>query len=156
MESMKYSAEPRRFAVSYAVKGYMEKEVNTINGEAVAREAAKVMVEKESGYLIILKEGSPVGILTESDFVKMVAQEIEPLTTKVSDIMTTPLITIDPDEDLMKASELMRKHNVKKLPVVRDGIIYGMITSGDIANKCGAYVDKAIKDVIRWTAPWGL
>jgi len=146
--------------MSYAVKSYMEKEVHTICGEANVAEAAKAIAEKQGGYrgyLIILKEGSPVGIVTERDFVtKVLARGVDPSTIKVSDIMTSPLITIDPDEDLLKASEVMRENNVRKLPVVRNGIIYGMITADDIANKCGAYVDRTIKDIIRWTAPLGL
>ena len=143
--------------MSYSIKSYMEKEVQTISGEVTITQAAKAMTEKQSSYLIILQEGKPTGIVTERDFVnKVIAEEIDPTTTNVVNIMTTPLITVDPDEDLLKASEIMRKHGVKKLPVVRNEIIYGIITAEDIANKCGTYVDKTIKDIIRWTAPLGI
>ncbi|UCH37375.1 MAG: CBS domain-containing protein [Candidatus Bathyarchaeota archaeon] len=143
--------------MSYAVKGYMESEVHTIVSTETVTAAAKVMAEKPGGYLLVLKEGKPIGIVTERDLVnKVLAEEVDPSTIKVSQIMATPLVTIDPDEDLLKASELMREHTVKKLPVVRNGIVYGIITAEDIANKCGTYVDKTIKDIIRWTAPLGL
>jgi CBS domain-containing protein len=143
--------------MSYAVKGYMESEVHTIVSTETVTAAAKVMAEKPGGYLLVLEEGKPIGIVTERDLVnKVLAEEVDPSTIKVSQVMATPLVTIDPDEDLLKASELMREHTVKKLPVVRNGIVYGIITAEDIANKCGTYVDKTIKDIIRWTAPLGL
>jgi CBS domain-containing protein len=143
--------------MSYAVKGYMESEVHSISSVVTVKDAAKVMAEKPGGYLLVLEEGSPVGIVTERDLVnKVLAKGVDPSTIKISQIMASPLVTIDPDEDLLKASELMRDNNVKKLPVVRNGIIYGIITAEDIANKCGTYVDKTIKDIIRWTAPLGL
>ena len=142
--------------MSYAVKSYMKKTISTISEEAIITEAAKAMAEKEDGYLIILKEGKPVGIVTERDLVNQIlAKEINPSNVKVSEIMSKPLITIDPDEDLLKASAIMREHSITKLPVIRSGVIYGIITAADIANRCGAYVDKTIKDIIRWTAPLG-
>lgn len=143
--------------MSYSIKSYMEKTVHTINGEETVIKAAKTMAEKESDYLIVLKEGSPAGIITDYDLVnKVLAKEINPSTLKISSIMTTPLITVDPDEDLLKASEIMRDNKVRKLPVVRNGIMYGIITADNIANKCGTYVDRTVKDIIRWTAPLGL
>lgn len=107
--------------------------------------------------LIILREGRPVGIVTERDFIsKVVAKEVNPSTIKVSNIMSTPLVTIDPDEDLLKAAQTMKEHGVRKLPVVQDGIIYGIIKADDIADKCGEYVDRSVKDIIRWTPLLGL
>jgi CBS domain-containing protein len=140
--------------MSYTVKSYMNKNVNTIGEDVTVTEAAKVMAEKNSDYLIVLKEGKPTGIVTENDFLtKILAKEADPSTVKVSSVMSKPLIIISPDEDLITASEAMREHNIRKLPVVRTGIIYGMITAADIASSCGTYVDRSIKDIIRWAAP---
>lgn len=143
--------------MAYSVKSYMNQDVYTINGEDTVTEAAKAMTEKQSDYLIVLKDGKPVGIVTDNDLVtKILAKEVNPSTVKVSNIMSAPLVTIDPDEDLLKAAKVMQEHNIRKLPVVHSGIIYGMITAKDIANRCGVYVDKQVKDIIRWTAPWGI
>lgn len=145
--------------MSYRVKDYMTRDVNTIDLDTTVVEVAEVMAADPTygGYVLVLKQGKPAGIVTERDIVNnVVAKKLDPSTTKTSEVTSTPLITVDPDEDLMKASEIMRKHNVNKLPVVRDGIIYGIITSRDIANQCGAYVDRSIKDIIRWTAPFGI
>ena len=73
--------------------------------------------------------------------------------TMVADVMSTPLVTVDPDEDLIKASEMMAKQNVPRLAVVKSGIIYGVITTRDIAQRCGDYVDKSVKDILRWSFP---
>lgn len=142
--------------MSYSVKSYMNKNVSTIGEDSTALEAAKSMAEKKSDYLIVLKDGKPSGIVTDEDLIqKVLAKEVSPSTVKVVSIMSKPLITVEPDEDLLRASEIMREHNVRKLPVVRSGIIYGMITAVDVATSCGTYVDKSIKDIIRWTAPIG-
>ena len=142
--------------MSYTVKNYMNKNVNTIGEDATVTEAAKFMAEKKSDYLIVLKEGKPTGIVTEDDFLtKILAKEANPSSVQVSSVMSKPLITIGPDEDLITAAEAMREHNIRKLPVIRTGIIYGMITATDISSSCGTYVDRSIKDIIRWTAPLG-
>ena len=70
--------------------------------------------------------------------------------------MSTPLVIIDPDDDLLQASKLMKEKRVHKLPVVRGDIIYGIITAQKIAQHCDDYVDQSIKDIVRWTAPLGI
>ena len=106
------------------------------------------------GYVVILKNGKPLGIITERDIVNEVtAKEIDPSKVKVTEIMATPLITIDPDDDLLEASNLMRENNITKLVVVKGDIIYGVIAAKDIAQQSNKYVDRAIRDVLRWVAP---
>ena len=65
--------------------------------------------------------------------------------------MSTPLVSIDPDEELTKAAEIMKAKNVRKLPVVKDGIIYGIITARDITDHFTEYVDTAIRELLVWT-----
>jgi len=142
--------------MSYLVKHYMNKEVRTIEDKASVIEAAQKIVETDDGYLIVLSKGRPAGIVTENDFVKKVlAQKVDPTRLTVGEIMSSPLVTIDPEEDLLKSSEIMKQHEIRRLPVVKDGIIYGIITAGDIAMGCGEYVDRSVRDIVRWTAPFG-
>ena len=145
------------FAMSYLVKHYMNKEVRTIEDTASVIEATQKIVETDEGYLIVLNKGRPSGIVTENDFVKKVmAQQLDPQKLNVGDIMSTPLVTIDPDENLLKASEIMKQRKIRRLPVVKDGIVYGIITANDIAMGCGEYVDRSVRDIVRWTAPFGI
>lgn len=141
------------------VKKYMTKEVNTVTYNVTVAAAAKLMAADENyeGYVIVLEKGKPMGILTERDIVnKVVAGELDPSKTHVSKVMSTPLVTIDPDEDLLKASQMMKEQNVRKLAVVRDDIIYGIITAKGLSQSFQDYVDRSIRDIVRWTASLGI
>ena len=137
----------------------MTKKVNTIDCDAKVIEAAIAMSvdEKKEGYVICLVKGKPIGIIANIDIVnKVVAKKLDPSKTSVAEIMSTPLVTVDPDDDLLKASSLMRERNVSRLGVVRDDVIYGIITANIIAQRCGEYVDRSVRDIIRWSAPLGV
>jgi signal-transduction protein with cAMP-binding, CBS, and nucleotidyltransferase domain len=145
--------------MSYQVKDYMTKKVNTIDCDVKVIEAAIAMSvdEKKEGYVICLVKGKPIGIVANIDIVnKVVAKKLDPSKTSVAEIMSTPLVTVDPDDDLLKASSLMRERNVSRLGVVRDDVIYGIITANIIAQRCGEYVDRSVRDIIRWSAPLGV
>jgi len=140
--------------MSFPVRQYMSREVPTVEEQASVVEAAKTLIKFNIGLLIVLKDGQPVGVVTERDFVeRVVAREADPKKLTASEIMSSPLITIDPDEDIIRASELMQKNHIRRLPVVKDGIICGVITARDIAQHCGDYIDKATREVMRWA--WG-
>ena len=137
------------------VKKYMTKEVTTIDYDSTASEAANLMatVKVYEGYVLVLQKGKPKGIVTERDLVnKVLVKGLDPAKTSVSKIMSTPLKTVDPEDDLLKASRVMKEQNVRKLIVVRDEIIYGIITSKIISQNVQDYVDRSIRDIIRWTA----
>jgi CBS domain-containing protein len=140
--------------MAYVVKHFMSKEVPTIGELDSVTEAAKVMdkTADHKGFLVVLKDGRPVGIVTEHDFAKKVlASELDPAKTPVAEIMSSPLITVDPDDDLLKAAELMKKNDIERLPVVKEGIIYGVLTARLIAQSCSEYVDRSVRDIIRWS-----
>ncbi len=104
------------------------------------------------GYAVVLKRGKPVGIVTERDLVnKVVAKNLDPAAISVNQIMSTPLITIDLEDDLLKASKVMQEHGIRKLVVKQDDILYGILTATNIAQNCSDYVDKSVKDILRWT-----
>ncbi len=142
--------------MSYYVKDYMDKEFSTLDVGSSVVEAAKALDDSKKGYVIVLEKGKPRGIVTEWDIVsKVIAAEKDPKNIVLKEIMSMPLYTVDPDEDLIKASELMAKKGVKRLPVVKGEVIYGVITSTNIAQRCGEYVNKSVKDVLRWSFPVG-
>ena len=132
----------------------MDKTFMTIDAGRSVREAAKMLAEGEHAYIIVTEKGTPKGMIASRDIVaKVVAMSKDLDKTMVADVMSTPLVTVDPDEDLIKASEMMAKQNVPRLAVVKSGIIYGVITTRDIAQRCGDYVDKSVKDILRWSFP---
>jgi CBS domain-containing protein len=141
----------------YLVKDFMTKTVVTIDGEASVAEASKILAETPRGYVLVLENGQSAGIVTAMDLVKkVVVKGLDPSTIKASEVMSTPLVTIDPDEELSAATEVMRKNHVRKLPVVRNGIIYGILTARDVLEHFTEYVDKAIREIITYTSPFSI
>ncbi|MCJ7632761.1 fasciclin domain-containing protein [Candidatus Bathyarchaeota archaeon] len=151
--------EELNMGVSYQIRDYMIKDFHTISSEVTVVEAARAMAsdENQEGYLIVVTAGKPLGIVTENDIVnKVVAKTVDPVKTKVTEIMSSPLITIDPDDDLLEASKLMAERKVRKLVVTKDDIVYGIITANTVAQSCGRYADMMVRDILRWTAPLGM
>jgi len=145
--------------MSCPVKAYMTKEINTVDADATVMDAASIMAADTDyeGYVIILQKGKPIGIVTERDLVnKVIAGGRDPSMTCVVDVMSTPLATLDPDDDLLTASRVMKEWNVRKLVVVRDEIVYGVITDKHISQNAQDYVDRSIRNIIRWTASLGV
>ena len=91
-------------------------------------EAARMMSEKNIGSLLFMSGGKIKGILTERDLLRNFGKS-----EKVSEAMTTKVITITSDEPLDRAMELMREHEIKRLPVVDAGKLVGIITLTDLA-----------------------
>ena len=132
------------------VKHVMRNTLNTINADATVLDATKIM--GTSSYVLILEKGKPIGIVTERNVIDhVVVPDREPKRVTVTEIMSTPVITIDPDEDLVTASNVMRDHNITKLLVMRENIVYGIITDMIISRHFQSYIDRATRDIIRWT-----
>jgi CBS domain-containing protein len=136
--------------MSYTVKDFMTKTIHTIDCNASVLEASKIMVEKNVGYLIVLEGGRPAGMLSERDIVfKVVALEKDPSKVKVGEIMSKPLVTIDPDTTISEAIDIMVKNGFRRIPVVRDGIIYGVFTTRDLMAHLKEYEDRLVRDLLR-------
>lgn len=129
----------------------MDTDISSTEGDINVVEAAKQMSASNKFYLIILDHGHPAGIVTDSDLVKKIlAAEKDPKKILVKDMMSTPLITTDPDEDLVAASELLKKHDIRQVPAVKGGIIYGVLTAEGISRHFVDYLDKSSRDIMRW------
>jgi len=128
----------------------MKRDVAVVDVGVSVAEASKIMREKFQGCAVIMKKGKPVGMVTERDVTWKVAGEcLDPRKVKVEEIMSTPLITIDPDSDLIEASRLMCKHRIRRLAVTRHDILYGVLTAADIARNLEGYVESEVRKIIR-------
>jgi Predicted signal-transduction protein containing cAMP-binding and CBS domains len=108
-------------------------DVVTVEPTVDVRRAVRVMNDFEIGCLIVVEAGRVVGILTERDVLKRVVDEgRKPEETTVGEIMSKPPITISPDADLETAIKVMFKNKIKKLPVVENGKLIGLITFTDL------------------------
>jgi CBS domain-containing protein len=127
--------------------------VTVEEGMSVA-EASLGMYKKGEGCAIVLRQGKPFGIVTERDVTwKVAAKGLDPKNVRVAEVMSTPLITIDPNADLTEAAKVMRKHKIRRLAVVKDEVLQGVLTAQDVARNLENYMDKEIRDILGylWT-----
>jgi len=117
----------------------MVREVISVLGNVTVKYAASQMTRFEIGCLVITEGSNVVGIVTERDIlVKIVSAGLDPSVIKVNEIMSNPVIIVTPETALDEAVELMFKHQIKKLPVIKDingnTMLVGLVTLTDIAR----------------------
>ncbi len=113
----------------------MVKDVIMIDENASVKKSADVMNENDIGSIIATRKGKPVGILTERDLLKrIVAEGKSAKKTKVKEIMSSPLTAIMPETHLEEAVRLMFEKKIKKLPVVSQDGVVGLLSLTDIAR----------------------
>ena len=127
--------EQREDALPLKVRDVMVREVITVDEDSTVKEAVDVMNEFQIGSLIVLEKGRARGIVTERDFLRrVIAGAKDVMNTKVKEIMTTPLVVVEPSMDLEEAVRLMFQEKIKKLAVVDANKLVGIVTLTDIAR----------------------
>jgi CBS domain-containing protein len=117
------------------VKDIMTKTVITIEANKTVTEAAALMTQNNVSNLIVMENNTPTGIVTERDFVRKILAKNKPTKTKISEIMSTPLRVIDPDAPIKEAARKMIRKGIRRLPVIKDNRLVGIITTTDIAKQ---------------------
>jgi len=121
--------------LSLKVEDVMVRDVVTIDENSTVREAADVMNKFEIGCLIAVKKGKAVGIITERDLLKRVVAEARDVNkTKVKAVMSSPMVVVEPSMNLEEAVKLMFQMKIKKLPVVEEKRLVGLVSLTDIAR----------------------
>jgi CBS domain-containing protein len=117
------------------VEEIMIKKVVRIASDATVKDAANLMNHHDIGCLIVADDGRVSGIVTERDVLRrVVAASKDPEETSVSDVMSKPLIVGGPSMYVEDAARQMFRKNIKKLPIVENGELVGMLTLSDIAR----------------------
>ena len=119
------------------VKDIMTKDVVSIGVDNSVFEAAVLMSSNLVGCLVVMDGEVPSGIVTERDFVRRVVAKKMPLDTKVSEIMSKSLVTVDPDASLKKAARLMSTNKIRRLPVVKQNRLVGIVVAADFVRNLG-------------------
>ena len=116
------------------VRDVMSSPVVTMDEDETANRAAANMDMKDLGAVIVQnKAGKSIGIITERDIVKrVVAKNLKPDTVKAKEIMTTPLVTIEPEANITDAARRMTRLDIRRLGVIYKGNLVGIISSKDI------------------------
>jgi CBS domain-containing protein len=140
------------------LKDIMVKSVITIEPDESVKEAAKRMNLHGIGCLIVVDKGKVAGIFTERDIlIKVVETSRNAGKTKVSEIMSTKLVVGTPDMDVVDAARMMLQKKIKKLPVVIDSKLVGLVTFTDIVRtvRMEPEMMNVIKDLTKsgWLPP---
>ncbi|MEJ2260112.1 MAG: CBS domain-containing protein [Nitrosopumilaceae archaeon] len=132
-------------AKTITVKDIMTKSVISVDSGITVNEAAKMMEDAKVGAVIIMENNTPVGIVTDRDFaVKIVAHAYQ-ITTPVKQIMSSPLIATSPDETVLMAADLMYSRDIRKLPVIDNDKVIGIITATDLVNQLAICTEEDIQ-----------
>ncbi len=117
------------------VRDIMQKNVITIQENKSALDAAKLISEKDISFLVIVKDDKPIGVITESDFVrKIAAQDKQASHTPLSEIMSYKFRWVEPSTEIEDAVQKMLNHNIRRLIVLEDEKLVGVITQTDLAD----------------------
>ncbi len=134
--------------VPVTIREVMNPTVETISPDLDAAAVAELLHGEDIGSVVVVENGDPVGIVTESDVVGLVAEGHDADTVTAADCMSTPVVTVDADESIETAVDRFREHTIKKLPVIDDsearsasgsrtqsgdGDLVGIVTTTDLS-----------------------
>ena len=132
------------------IRDIMCKDVITIEDDKSVAEAAKIISDNDISFLVIIKDGLPIGVLSEKDFVrKLVAEDKHASDTLISEIMSYKFRWVEPTTSIEDAIQKMLDNNIRRLLVLEDGKLVGVITQTDLAEylRDQLLVDGTIKSI---------
>ena len=132
------------------IRDIMEKNVVTIEDDKTALDAAHVISEKDVSFLVIMKNNIPVGVLSESDFVKRLAADDKKASEViVSEIMSSNFRWVEPETEIEDAIQKMLNNNIRRLVILDNSKLVGVITQTDLTEflRDKLLVDKTIKNI---------
>ena len=119
------------------IRELMTTSPRTVSPDATAVDAARLMRDEDTGIVPIAEgDGRLVGVVTDRDIaIRVIAEGKDPTSTKVTELTSQNVVTIDPQQDLDEALRLMAQHQVRRLPVVEeDGKLCGILAQADVAR----------------------
>ena len=136
------------------VSEIMTREPSTLAPTSTIGEAATIMRQDDCGSVPIVESGRLIGIITDRDIVvRVLAGGKDPKTTRVSDAMTADPVTVSPDTSVDEAQKVMADRQVRRLPVVEDGRLVGLVVIGQVARRDSAKdVGQTLKEVSEKTS----
>ena len=130
------------------MRDVMTRKVKTIGAKETIRQAAAAMTRFGIGSLVVVNGDRPIGIVTEGNVSRAVGKGLDPGRTSVEEVMRPKLVTTSPNARLEEASKVMTEENVKKLPVLENGKLVGIITQTDVSASCYSLVS-TLKELVR-------
>lgn len=134
------------------VKDIMSKDIVIADLNDTIMEVAKLMAHHNIGCIPVTEDGSKVlGVITDRDIILSLAKyELDPNNTSASSIMTSKVYSVKPDADLKDALDLMKKQRIRRLPVIENNMLLGMVSLGDFAvhgNEFKEEISQALAEI---------
>lgn len=132
------------------VKDIMTGDITYINPDSNVVEAAQLMQKHNVGSIPVCDNNGLVGIVTDRDIVvRNIAHGKNPASTTVRDVMTGQVITATPDMEVDSATKMMAEKQIRRIPVVENNMIIGMLALGDVAtdNRCNMEASEALSEI---------
>ena len=118
------------------VKDIMKGSVVSIDSSMTVKDEAEMMDDAEVGGIVVMENNTATGIITERDIVRRIVAKNKGYSTKLKDVMSTPLITISHDETIWELAQLMKVKKIHRVPVTIGSKLVGMVTTSDLARIC--------------------
>jgi CBS domain-containing protein len=115
----------------------MTSDVASVTPDELVRVAIGRMLERDIGSVVVVDEGTPVGVFTERDITRRVLVDDRLLDRPVADVMSGPPVTVEAATEVVQAFDLMNDKDIRRLPVVADGKLVGIVTEGDLRRWVG-------------------
>ena len=117
------------------IKDNLYESVLSLNSTVSASDAAKLLEDSKTSAIVVLENQIPVGMVTNKDLMIKIIAHSYPLDTPIRRVMSSPLISISPRTGIKEAIDLMTSKKIRKLPVIEEDEVVGMIIASEIARK---------------------
>jgi CBS domain-containing protein len=124
------------------LKDIMKKDLVTTSPGGSVRDAAKMLIKERVGCLLVTEKEELKGIVTKSDIVRALVEEKDPDATKIKDIMKEEVTTCNSDSDFFSGSKKMTEKGIKRLPILSDGKLAGLVSITELAPSLTKEMEK--------------
>ena len=129
------------------VKNIMKNSVVSIDSSMTIKDAAEMMDDAEVGGIVVMENNTATGIITERDIVRRIVAKNKEYSAKLKDVMSTPLITINPDETVWELAQLMKVKKIHRVPVTSGSKLVGIVTTTDLTRICSIGSDAELRKI---------
>ncbi|HYX79977.1 MAG TPA: CBS domain-containing protein [Actinomycetota bacterium] len=113
-------------------RGVMTSEVVTVGPDDPVETAIRAMLDHDIGAVVVARDGEPLGLFTERDVTRRVLDGEDLLHRPVSEVMSAPAVTVAADTEVVEIFKLMNDRRIRRLPIVEDGKLVGIVTERDL------------------------
>ena len=134
-EKIKLFIERRGYLMAQQLRNLMSSEVYSVDSNQTVQEAARIMSDHNIGALPVVENGTVVGMVTDRDITLRATAQGQEAQIPVSQVMTNNVIQATPDMDVEEAAQIMSQNQIRRLPVIDNGQVVGVVSLGDFATE---------------------